>query len=253
LSASYCGNAPAAPFSGTIDLFTGHFVIAQPPNSCYIVEPPFCLFDATATLNGLSWSGTMHCSFPHFPGGPVGTCDNVSQPTTAAREYCGDGYAYGPGEQCDDGNTTSGDCCSSTCQYEPAGSACSDGNPSTCDVCTSSGYCQGLVCPIVLDHYKCYQGSDLGAPPFSKRTVSTSDQISAEPVLAQRLKYVCTPVDKNGEGINDPAAHLACYQVKGARLDPRPRAQLSSQFQISQFELKKPQLLCVPATKTVLP
>ncbi|HMY20965.1 MAG TPA: DUF4215 domain-containing protein, partial [Polyangium sp.] len=32
---------------------------------------------------------------------------------------CGDGKAQGPdGEQCDDGNTVSGDGCSSTCQME---------------------------------------------------------------------------------------------------------------------------------------
>jgi cysteine-rich repeat protein len=36
---------------------------------------------------------------------------------------CGDGIVE-PGETCDDGNLTNGDCCSSTCQLEPAGPAC---------------------------------------------------------------------------------------------------------------------------------
>lgn len=53
---------------------------------------------------------------------------------------CGDSIV-GPGEQCDDGNSTSGDCCSSTCQYELAGSPCNDGNPCTTDLCNGAGLC----------------------------------------------------------------------------------------------------------------
>ena len=57
---------------------------------------------------------------------------------------CGDGH-LGPGEQCDDGNTVDGDCCSSTCQYEAIGSACSDGNPCTADACDGAGACVGQM------------------------------------------------------------------------------------------------------------
>jgi len=46
------------------------------------------------------------------------------------------------GEDCDDGNTADGDCCSSTCVFEPAGSGCDDG-----DACTTSDACDGAgVC-----------------------------------------------------------------------------------------------------------
>ena len=55
---------------------------------------------------------------------------------------CGDG-ALDVGEQCDDGNTLNGDCCSSTCQYAPNGSACAaDGNQCTNDVCNGLGLCE---------------------------------------------------------------------------------------------------------------
>jgi hypothetical protein len=104
-----------------------------------------------------------------------------------------------------------------------------------------------------LDHYKCYQGIDLKSPKFAQQPANTTDQITAEQVEVQKLKYVCTPVDKNGEGIQDPAAHLACYQVKGADLAPRPAVDVTTQFQTSRFELKKPRLLCAPAIKTLLP
>jgi hypothetical protein len=110
-----------------------------------------------------------------------------------------------------------------------------------------------------LDHYKCYQGKDLKAPKFTKLKCSnggittTSDQFTNECVDVQKVKFVCNPVSKNGSTINDPGAHLICYQIKGANLSPRPHVQISTQFQISQFEIKKPKLLCVPGTKTILP
>ncbi len=60
---------------------------------------------------------------------PLGACKSgVCRPPT-----CGDSIVNPP-EQCDDGNTKSGDCCSSTCQKEANGSACTGG---TC----SDGVC----------------------------------------------------------------------------------------------------------------
>jgi uncharacterized repeat protein (TIGR01451 family) len=54
--------------------------------------------------------------------------------------FCGDSI-LNPGEQCDDGNTLDGDCCSSMCQFEAAGSSCNDGN-----ACTQTDTCQAGVC-----------------------------------------------------------------------------------------------------------
>jgi hypothetical protein len=105
----------------------------------------------------------------------------------------------------------------------------------------------------VLDHYKCYQGKDLKNPPFVKINAETDDQITAEIVAVQKVKFVCAPVDKNGEGILDADTHLVCYQVKGMNLVPRPAVEMSTQFQPSRFELKKPKLLCAPGVSTVLP
>jgi cysteine-rich repeat protein len=54
---------------------------------------------------------------------------------------CGDGIREGA-EECDDGNTLNGDCCSSTCQAVLAGTPCAaDGNPCTDDVCDGTGSC----------------------------------------------------------------------------------------------------------------
>lgn len=111
--------------------------------------------------------------------------------------------------------------------------------------------------PTGLDSYKCYQGKDLKNPKFQKLKcpagVQTSDQFGSECVDVQKVKFVCTPVSVDGSMLVDPSAHLICYQIKGAKLDPRPHVEVNTQFQTTQFELKKPKLICVPGTKTILP
>lgn len=89
-------------------------------------------------------------------GNPVGTpgvnrVDNISiTPSNIVSctfinrkiPVCGDG-ALDVGEQCDDGNTVGGDCCSATCQFEANGSACApDANQCTNDVCNGIGLCE---------------------------------------------------------------------------------------------------------------
>lgn len=59
-------------------------------------------------------------------------------PSAGCTPICGDGHVDG-GEQCDDGNTTSGDCCSATCQFEVG--ACDDGSH-----CTVGDTCVGATC-----------------------------------------------------------------------------------------------------------
>src|SRR5262245_13268845 len=60
--------------------------------------------------------------------------------TALAYGACGDSI-LDPGEGCDDGNLTDGDCCSSSCQPEPALPCPDDGSQCTTDVC-SDGVCK---------------------------------------------------------------------------------------------------------------
>jgi cysteine-rich repeat protein len=54
---------------------------------------------------------------------------------------CGDGMV-GPGEECDDGNTAAGDCCSPLCRLDPIGVSCGDDGVScTQDRCDAFGVC----------------------------------------------------------------------------------------------------------------
>jgi hypothetical protein len=63
----------------------------------------------------------------------------------------------------------------------------------------------------VLDHFKCYSvraPSNLRSP-----VVALRDQYSSTSAAVGRPFMLCAPVDKNGEGVNDPTAHLTCYQI----------------------------------------
>jgi len=69
--------------------------------------------------------------------------DLVIELSNVAPAVCGDNVVSGS-EECDDGNTSAGDCCSATCSFEAAGSLCDDGNACTIgDVCDGSGSCGG--------------------------------------------------------------------------------------------------------------
>jgi cysteine-rich repeat protein len=62
-------------------------------------------------------------------------------------DVCGDGDVAPPGEQCDDGNTDPGDCCSPTCQYESASTVCR-ADAGECDIeelCDGAGSCPADV------------------------------------------------------------------------------------------------------------
>ncbi len=69
---------------------------------------------------------------------------------------CGNGVVEA-NEECDDGNLVDGDCCSSTCVLEPAGSPCDDGNPCTInETCDGAGTCGGAT---VLEGGPCDDGN----------------------------------------------------------------------------------------------
>ena len=61
-----------------------------------------------------------------------------------AQQFCGNS-TIDDGEQCDDGNTIDGDCCSSTCEIEPADTVCGP----AADICDIEEVCDGTssTCP----------------------------------------------------------------------------------------------------------
>ncbi len=69
-------------------------------------------------------------------------CTNSCQLRTVTGDYCGDGEINSPYETCDQGNTVSGDGCSSSCQIE-TGWTCTGTRSSTCSPVSGDGICIG--------------------------------------------------------------------------------------------------------------
>jgi uncharacterized repeat protein (TIGR01451 family) len=113
-----------------------------------------------------------------------------------------------------------------------------------------------ISAPTELDHFKCYKTKQVGTK-FDPRQVVLTDQFNTERVNVVRPEAFCAPVDKDGSGINDPSAHLACYKIRDVRGDEFPkferrRVEAGDQFGIHSLLLKKTRTLCLPSSKTVL-
>lgn len=116
----------------------------------------------------------------------------------------------------------------------------------------------GLVRVVARpDPFKCYKVKDLKEPKFAQTTVELADQFGVTDgnfdVTAPFL--LCNPAEVDGVGIFDEIDHLSCYKIKGPKLEraDRPRFEVENHFGQFQLEAKKPFLLCLPSSKTLLP
>ena len=126
---------------------------------------------------------------------------------------CGDGIVQNGtcGEECDDGNTNNGDCCSSICQFEASGSGCGDPSDTECDnpdTCDGAGTCdinneadasvcgdQGVDC---LEDDECAAGScqdngfaSIGTPCDVDADLCTNDECDGGGLCLFRDDVVC--------------------------------------------------------------
>ena len=109
-----------------------------------------------------------------------------------------------------------------------------------------------------LENFKCYKAKDLKAPKFAAQTVTLEDQFGAindGQFEAKKPFLFCTPVSVNSVAIVNMVDHLTCYKVKGPKLDKldRPSVEVANQLGTTKLEAKKPFLLCVPSSKTLIP
>lgn len=114
-------SGPGCPAPGDFSITDQDFPPAPPPMDV----PPFPL--------------------PSAPGASIASVT----PRTAV---CGDGFREAP-EECDDGNGSDGDCCSSLCTFEPADAPCSDS-----DVCTLGETCDGAGRCVAAATQSCDDG-----------------------------------------------------------------------------------------------
>jgi cysteine-rich repeat protein len=93
----------------------------------------------------LSWNRAL--SLTNSPTNYAGTTGSVN--ASGGGAVCGNSVLEA-GEDCDDGNTAGGDCCTPTCAFEFSGSSCNDADACTAgDSCDGAGTCQAgspLVC-----------------------------------------------------------------------------------------------------------
>jgi hypothetical protein len=143
--------------------------------------------------------------------------------------------------------------------------------------------------PTNLDHYKCYRAKGLKkvciggpdpfkkckddsecspggfcSPGFAKLTVKDGAQVEVDDQFQAnrdydviKLKQVCFPVDKNGEGINDPNLYYTCYLAKPSKTSPVPQdkfggvpgVRVNNQLGNQLIDVARERELCLPAVK----
>src|SRR5947199_9480107 len=104
---------------------------------------------------------------------------------------------------------------------------------------------QQVVQIPAVDHYKCYKA--VGTVP--NVLVDLVDQFGTSRSLIVKPDSLCNAVDKNGEGVGDPTAHLECYVISQAGGAPRRPAVISNQFGSETSLVGSPRRLCVPAER----
>ena len=114
----------------------------------------------------------------------------------------------------------------------------------------------GVHSALNLNHFKCYRVAQRHGK-FAPRVVTLADQFETKTTVVQKPMLMCNPVDKNGEGVVDPAGHLTCYRIVDAdgQQDFIPQdVSVSDQFTeqlVKAFRgsCRQASLLCVPSLK----
>ncbi|MEO6026303.1 MAG: hypothetical protein ABIR79_05500 [Candidatus Binatia bacterium] len=112
-----------------------------------------------------------------------------------------------------------------------------------------------LTGAIEVDHYKCYSVKIAsGTVKFPKGvTVTLADQFiaTAQTFVVKKPTHLCTPVDKNGEGLTHGLVHQLCYSVRPTVKNPtHPALFLHTQFGAERFDATKEERICVPSLQT---
>ena len=153
-------------------------------------------------VHGMAIAGT-----DLYVGGYFATAGAKSSSRIAVWHTCGNGIVEG-GEQCDDGGTANGDCCSAGCQYELGGGGCADdGNACTNDQCDGSGGCVHPPNTAPCDDGLYCNGTDgCSAGACSQHTGNSCGGADGDVDCAESCDEAtdsCTGADPNGSACND--------------------------------------------------
>lgn len=200
---------------------------------------------------------TTACQPSAGPCDPAEYCTGVSPTCPAdARSPSGTPCA-------DDGLPCTSDSCdgaSALCQHTavPDGTPCDD-----FDSCTGGETCIGGVCTYAtadlecVNHYLCYRARRTASTPafVSVTPVALGNAYEAGTFTIKKPDALCTPVDKNSEGMVDPALHMNSYGVRrltgGPLAGPLHGLKMRDQLGLLTVDLQSRHRLLVPAHKAL--
>jgi hypothetical protein len=114
---------------------------------------------------------------------------------------------------------------------------------------------QGLTAAQRIDHYQCYAVTPLtplrGPTPQQIIVADLTDQFGLHRASNLQLLRLCAPVSKNRGVIQHKVKHLVCYGFQHPRV--RRTYYIRNQFELRKLRTVRPQSLCVPSDKLLLP
>jgi hypothetical protein len=146
--------------------------------------------------------------------------------------------------------------------FEPNGTACIDGDACTNDSC-QNGVCVGVQdFDACLDDFLCYKAKETKGTPklpilTNANALNLADQFESGSFDGDFFKQLCTPADKNGEGVVDDETHLRGRLIRANPASPpfvrRNNVRVSNQFGFFFVDVIRREQLLTPANKSLTP
>src|SRR5262249_39872166 len=107
-----------------------------------------------------------------------------------------------------------------------------------------------------VDHYECYVVRTSPRFPGAKKLkVANQFKTAAQRFVVRRPRYLCVPVDMNGDGIKSPDDALLCYGVRpplgNAGHVPVKGLQGSTERGGAAIDTRRETELCIPSRRTL--
>lgn len=111
---------------------------------------------------------------------------------------------------------------------------------------------------VAADPYQCWQARETpGTNRFVPRTVALTDTFGTFSTRLTRTRGLCNPASVDAAPLDDPTAHLACYDARDDRYltghFATQYAQIANALGTQTIAIQKPQQLCVPTAMGVAP
>jgi hypothetical protein len=257
----------------------------QPPSDCSDTAEVECITPCSVTIDkkvaaDANCDGVEEGAFSDFVQMPIDQCVvyRICVKNTGDQNLNGTGVLVSDAhlnitdlnfgtiapdaEVCKDvpGDASVGDCAGGTCVCRTVegpntatitSAICEDNQANACQqvgsVCEDPAEVDCIDTPCTLDHFKCYKTRTDGS--FVPRDVTLADQFESTSALVEKPVRFCNPANKNNEGINDPTAHLMCYDINQATPFQPRHVLVNNQFGEQELVVTKPYQLCNPATK----